>query len=129
MKRNVIAFAFTLVLVIFLAGINSQAYAQTYTSFDADPHATLPSHIDSTGRIIGQVFHADQKYGGFIRNTDGSIIDINYPYAISTDWIGFAGSNQIVEATPIRTMSSTSSSARSPDPTPVSTCPARNKPR
>jgi hypothetical protein len=95
MKRTTIAPAVTLVLVVFLAGVNSPVDAQTYTSFDADPHATLPNRIDSTGRIIGLVFHSNQTYGGFVRNTDGSIIAIDYPGSISTDWIGFAGSDEI----------------------------------
>lgn len=95
MKRNIIASAFSLALVLSLAGFNSPAKAQVFTTFDADPHATFPSHIDSTGRIIGVTFSANQTYGGFVRNTDGSIINIDYPGALSTDWIGFAGSNQI----------------------------------
>ena len=82
-------------LAAVLAGITTQLSAQTYTSFDADPHATFPDRIDSSGRIVGTVFHANQTYGGFVRNTDGSIILINFPGAIETDWVGFAGSNQI----------------------------------
>jgi hypothetical protein len=42
--------------IIFLAatliGLNVPAKAQTYVSFDADPHATFPSRIDSSGRIV-----------------------------------------------------------------------------
>src|SRR5215471_8175057 len=84
---------FTLAAV--LTGITVQLSAQTYTSFDADPHATFPSRIDSSGRIVGTVFHTNQTYGGLMRNTDGSIVLINFPGAMQTDWVGFAGSNQV----------------------------------
>src|SRR6266436_2468848 len=57
-----------LALIVFLAGISIQVGAQTYTSFDADPHATFPHRIDSTGAIVGTVFSASQVYGGFFRN-------------------------------------------------------------
>ena len=82
-------------MAAILIGINVQAKAQTYVSFDADPHATFPSRIDSSGRIVGLAFHQDQTYGGFVRNTDGSIVWVNYPGALETDWLGFAAAGQI----------------------------------
>ena len=39
--------------------------------------------------------HQNQTYGGFVRNTDGSIVLVNYPGANETDWLGFAASGQI----------------------------------
>src|SRR5215471_21424192 len=82
-------------LAAVLAGVTAQLSAQTYTGFDADPHATFPDRIDSSGRIVGTVFHTNQTYGGFIRNTDGSIVLINFPGAMQTDWVGFAATNQV----------------------------------
>jgi hypothetical protein len=61
-------------LAAILIGINRNATAQIYVSFDADPDATIPYHIDSSGRIVGVVFHQDQTYGGFVRNTDGTVV-------------------------------------------------------
>src|SRR5882757_1417615 len=78
-----------------LAGISVPSAAQTYTTFDADPHATLPHRIDSSGRIVGNTFSVSQVYGGFVRNTDGSIVLINVPAAISTDFVTFSVSGQI----------------------------------
>jgi len=49
MKTNSTSLSGILGVIAILAGISVPATAQTYTTFDADPHATLPHRIDSTG--------------------------------------------------------------------------------
>jgi hypothetical protein len=92
---SLVATRWALIPMFILAGLGTEASAQTYTSFDADPHATFPHRIDATGRIAGTVLSAGQVYDGFVRNADGSIVLVSVPGSISTDFVTLAGAGRI----------------------------------
>jgi hypothetical protein len=79
-------------LAAMLAGTHATATAQTYTSFDALPHGTFPTQMDSSGRVVGTT--TDGQTGAvFVRNTDGSITLTSAP---ASDWAGFCGTDEII---------------------------------
>jgi len=82
-----------LALALMLAGLNTSASAQTYTSFDALPNGTFPSEMDSSGRIVGRAVETGQPGLVFVRETDGTITLTTAP---ASDWVGFSGSDDIV---------------------------------